>query len=238
MWAKMEINKETFWRDEMKIFGFDFSIAKPAMCYYDTDTKEMKFYCWPMETDKKSEEMLSACDIVVRNRGLIPMSDKNFDGQAMVIENTRRASELSLMIANDVKDLIGETDMNDVYVVTEGLSYASKGNQTLDLSGYKYAMLIELHRLGIRNIATMSPVSIKHIAAVGIGKKLSYEKDFMISAIKETNPTAHKFIYTLINDEESLKKKTAFVKCVDDLVDSYWAVRSLCEKQLKLFELS
>lgn len=222
----------------MKIFGFDFSIAKPAMCYYDTDTKEMKFYCWPMNIDKKSKELLSSCDIIVRNRGLIPMSDKNFNSQEMVVENTRRSSELSIIIANDVKNLIGDTDINSVYVVTEGLSYASKGNQTLDLSGYKYSMLIELYRLGIRNIFTMSPVSIKHVAAVGIGKKLSYEKDFMISAIKETNPTAHKFIYTLVNDEESLKKKTAFVKCIDDLVDSYWAVRSLCETQLKLFELS
>lgn len=222
----------------MKIFGFDFSIAKPAMCYYDTETKQMKFYCWPMEIDKKSEDMLSACEVVVTNRNLIPMSDKNFDGQEMVIENASRASKLSLMIVSDVNELIGNTSLNDVYVVTEGLSYASKGNQILDLSGYKYAMLIELYRLGIRNIATLSPVAIKHVAAVGIGKKLSYEKDFMINAIKETNPLAHKFIYTLIHNEDSLKKKTAFVKCVDDLVDSYWAVRSLCEKQLNIHELS
>lgn len=219
----------------MKIFGFDFSIAKPAMCYYNTDTKKMDFYCWPMDIDKKSNDMLSSCGVIVKNRGLIPMSDKNFNGQEMVIENTKRASEISLTIAQDVKELIGDTNMSEVYIVTEGLSYASKGNQTLDLSGYKYSMLIELYRIGIRNIATLSPVSIKSVAAMG--RKMSYEKDFMITAIKGTNPEAHQFIKTLICNDEALKKKTAFVKCVDDLVDSYWATRALCQKQLGIFDL-
>ena len=83
----------------------------------------------------------------------------------------------------NVNELIGNTSLNDVYVVTEGLSYASKGNQILDLSGYKYAMLIELYRLGIRNIATLSPVAIKHVAAVGIGKKFSHLLVFIILAV-------------------------------------------------------
>lgn len=219
----------------MKIFGFDFSIAKPAMCYYNTDTKSVEFYCWPMNIDKKSIEILKNCKINVFNRGLIPMSDKNFDGQQMVIENTKRSYELSNIIASKVKEIIEDTSLDDVYVVTEGLSYASKGNQILDLSGYKYAMLIELYKLGIRNIYTLSPSFIKHVAAMG--KKMKYDKEFMINAVKNVNPDTHEFIRSLIYNEDSLKKQTAFVKCVDDLVDSYWATRALCETQLNIFDL-
>jgi hypothetical protein len=219
----------------MKIFGFDFSIAKPAMCYYNTDTKEMKFYCWPMSMDKKSIEILSSCSINVHNRNLVPMSSNNFDGQQMIIENTKRSMESACMISTCIDELIGDTDLSDVYVVTEGLSYASKGNQTLDLSGYKYVMLVELYRLGIRNITTLTPSAIKHVAAMG--KKMRFDKEFMIDAIKTTNPEVHPFIKRLITDENSLKKQTAFVKCVDDLVDAYWATRALCENFLNVHDL-
>lgn len=221
----------------MKIFGFDFSIAKPAMCYYNTETKDMKFYCWPQGIDKKSEEKLSVADIVVTNRNLLPMSKKNYpNNNSMVLENTKRAAELSDMIAETIGNLILSTPMEDVYVCSEGLAFNSKGNQTLDLSGYKCAMLTTLYKMGVRNIYTYTPVTIKSTA--GVSKGNHYEKDYMIQALKETNPSAHKFVHTLVYDEPSLKKMTAYVPCVDDLTDAYWTVRTFLERDKKLYVLS
>lgn len=221
----------------MKIFGFDFSIAKPAMCYYDIDTKEMEFYCWPQGVDKKTEDILSAANISITNRNLPKMSKNNYpNNNIMVMENTKRAAELSDMISQTVFSLIGSTPMDEVYVCSEGLSFASQGNQTLDLSGYKYSLLTTLWKMGIRNIYTYTPVTIKSTA--GVSKGNHYEKGYMIQAIKKTNPSIHLFIETLAHNEDSLKKKTAFVDCVDDLVDAYWVVRTFMERHLKMSLLS
>lgn len=214
----------------MKIFGFDFSVSKPAMCFYDTDTKHMEFYCWPMHEDDKSIEKLKSAGININNRNLAPMSKKNFENNnIMVLEHTRRAAELSEMIANEIFKLIASTKLNDVYICSEGLSFGSKGNQTLDLSGYKYTLLTTLYKRGITHIYTYSPIAIKKIAKCS--KTGEWGKDFMIQAIKETNPTMHKFIHTLVYNDIDLRKKSNYVNCVDDLVDSYWALRTFLEKE-------
>lgn len=214
----------------MKIFGFDFSVSKPAMCYYDTKTKKMEFYCWPMHEDDKSIEKLLSAGVNIKNRNLLPLSKKNYDtNNKMVLEHTKRAAQLSDIIAEDMFKLIKNTSLDDVYVCSEGLSFGSKGNQTLDLSGYKYSLLTTLYKKGITNIYTYPPISIKKVAKCS--KQGEWSKDFMIQAIKETNPQAHKFIYSLIYNELDLKKKSNFVNCVDDLVDSYWALRTFLEKE-------
>lgn len=214
----------------MKIFGFDFSVSKPAMCYYDTKTEKMEFYCWPMHEDDKSIEKLKTAGINIKNRGLLPLSKKNFEtNNKMVLEHTKRAAELSDMITNDILYLIGSTSMDEVYICSEGLSFGSKGNQTLDLSGYKYTLLTTLYKHGITNIYTYPPIAIKKIAKCS--KSGEWSKDFMIQAIKETNPKMHKFIHCLIYKELDLKKKSNYVNCVDDLVDAYWALRTFLEKE-------
>lgn len=214
----------------MKIFGFDFSVSKPAMCYYNTDTREMNFYCWPMHEDNKSIEKLKTAGVNIFNRDLLPMSKKNFDNNIiMVQEHTKRAAELSDMIKNTLIELIGKTPLKDIYVCSEGLSFGSQGNQTLDLSGYKYTLLTTLYKAGIRNIYTYSPIAIKHTAKRS--KQGEWGKTFMIEAFQETDPTVSTFADVMIHNDTALRKKSNFVNCVDDLVDSYWAVRTFLDKQ-------
>lgn len=218
----------------MYIFGFDFSISKPAMCFYDTNTSDMKFVCWPQKVDNKTYQILSEADVKVFNRNLCPISKATFtDNISMVREHTKRAAELSELIIMSIFDILDYydcTNRNDVYITSEGLSFASTGNAALDLSGYKYTLLTTLYKRGIRNIYTYSPISIKNIA--GCSKKDQWTKTFMIDAIKKEEPY-HKFIETLKNHEDDLKKKSAYVPCVDDLVDSYWAMRTFIEKDMK-----
>lgn len=225
----------------MKLFGFDFSIAKPAMCYYNTETKEMKFYTWPSSIDKKSLTNVTnaGVDIKCRNLDTVP---KGISSTDLVRIHTERSINLASIIADDVFELIGETDLSDVHVASEGFSFMSKGNVMLDLSGYKYVLLTTLYGRGIRNLYTYSPITGKNTAkrAMGGSKdiKMEYTKTFMIDAIKCTNPKQHKFINTLVNETESLRRgKENYSVTVDDLVDSYWILRTMCEREFNIVEL-
>lgn len=225
----------------MKLFGFDFSISKPAMCYYNTDTKEMEFYTWPASLDKKSFNNVSACDVHIYNRNLDTVS-KGISSSELARIHTERSLESAIKIADDVFDLIKDTPLNEVHIASEGFSFMSKGNVMLDLSGYKYVLLSELYRRGVKNLYTYSPITGKNTAkrAMDPGKhaKFEYSKTFMIDAIKTTNPKQHKLINTLINNPEALRKGAAnYSTTVDDLVDSYWILRTMCEREFNILEL-
>ena len=52
----------------------------------------------------------------------------------------------------------------------------------------------------------------------------------MIDAIKEEERT-HKFIEILATDDSKLKKKTAYIQTIDDLVDAYWCYKTTMKKE-------
>ena len=70
-----------------------------------------------------------------------------------------------------------------------------------------------------------------------MGKKSEYGKFAMIQKITEENTSLHPFIDTLKNDSQNLKKKTAFINCVDDLVDAYWCLKTTIIKENLNIEL-
>ena len=227
----------------MKLFGFDFSVSKPAMCFYDTVTKEMKFYTWPSKMDKKSEKNVSDAGVIVKNRdlGTVP---KGLNASNLTKIHTDRSYHLAQIIADDVFELIGDTPLEKVHIATEGFSFMSKGNFILDLSGYKYVMLCELYKRGISNLYTYSPISGKSTARkvaypdAEKGEKIDYSKTFMIDTIRLTDPTKHKFIKILCETPEALKKGSVnYATTVDDLVDSYWILRTMCERDLEITDL-
>ena len=82
-------------------------------------------------------------------------------------------------------------DTEDLYYVncTDGLRVRNKAST----SG---SILTTLYKKGITKIYTYSPIAIKKVAKCS--KTGEWGKDFMIQAIKETNPNMHKFIHTLI----------------------------------------
>lgn len=219
----------------MILFGFDFSMSKPAMCCYDTNTEHVSFYTWPAQLDKKSKEIISSNDVIVRNRELDKMSKKGSNNQ-LILEHTKRATELADIIIKDMFDIIKDTPLKEVYVASEGLSFGSRGNAVLDLSGYKYTLLTELYRKGIHNLFTYPPTSIKSVAKMGRQlEKFDYSKDFMIESAKLTNPNKHKLINTLVFNSDNLKKTKNYVTTLDDLIDSYWVLRTMCEKEFNNF---
>lgn len=211
------------------IFAFDFSMSKPALCVFINN--KIYFYCFPMNIDKISKSKLENVNVIVYNRELSSIVKKEYDSHTLVIEHVNRANKLSNLILNVISNLIEKNniDKNNVIIATEGLSFASKGDAMLDLSGYKYVLLSKLQENGFNNIKTYSPITIKSVA--GCAKKGQYGKESMIYKTMEERDNIHSFIDCLKYNSQELKKKTAFVQCVDDLVDSYWCLKTTIEKE-------
>ena len=210
------------------IFAFDFSMSKPAMCVYVNN--EILFYAWPAKIDKKTEDLLNGANINVYNRNIDPINKKQYSSSSLVLEHIKRSVELSNLIINDINNIIYKYNIkkDDVIISSEGLSFASKGDATLNLAAYKQVLLNKLYENGFTNIKTYSPISIKSIA--GCSKKNNSNKLSMIDAIKMEN-FSHKFIQILAIDENKLKKKTAFISTIDDLVDAYWCLKTTIIKE-------
>lgn len=217
------------------IFSFDFSMSKPAMCAYINN--EIFFYCFPMNLDKISIEKLVNVDVNVFNRNLPSINKKLYNSNDLVIEHIKRANELSRVIIDVIFSLIKKYNLNieDIIISSEGLSFGSRGDAMLDLSGYKYVLLSKLYEKGFTNIKTYSPITIKSVA--GCAKKKEYGKLPMIAKIMEERQGIHSFIDCLKYNSNELKKKTAFVNCVDDLVDAYWCLKTTIEKENLMINL-
>lgn len=212
------------------IFAFDFSINKPAMCVFHNN--KIDFYTWPLSIDNSSYQKLINCNINVINRNLESINKKEYDSNSLVLEHVKRSSELVTLIVDTILKIVNDNniDINDVIISSEGLSFASNGDATLNLAAYKQCLLNKLYENGFTNIKTYSPITIKSIA--GCSKKGSQSKTSMIDAINNiTNIDIHNFLYTIVNNSENLKKKTAFIPTVDDLVDSFWCLKTTIIKE-------
>lgn len=210
------------------IVAFDFSCNKPAACILVNG--KYHYYAWPSNIDKVSEQKLKTCDVNVTDRRLPPLSKKDTDSTSLIIEHVTRAKSLADAIIGDVTTLLkdnGITDYSTVTVANEGFSFASNGDATLDLAGYKYILMDKLITAGFTNLKTYAPITIKSTA--GCARK-GMGKAEMIAATG-TCPDCHRFNRAIADSSYMLKKKTAYVQCVDDLADAYWCLRTAIKKE-------
>lgn len=210
------------------IFAFDFSMAKPAMV--SLINNKLEIYIWPMDLDEKSEKMISACNVNIWNRHL-PSMHKKYNEHTLILEHVERAENLAELITETIDSKLSENgimDKSDIIIANEGFSFSSRGNATLDLSGYKYILMHTLKEHGYENFKTYSSITIKSTA--GCAKKGMGKID-MINRTAEEDQDLHLFIHTLAIHSELLKKKTAFIDCIDDICDAYWCLRTTINKE-------
>lgn len=206
------------------IFAFDFSCSKPALCI--NIDGEISYAVFPAKVDKVTEEKLSSVGIEVFNRNIEPISKNNtISDSDLIIEQVSRAKTLANMIASYIVKKINEVHCPaaDAIIANEGFSFSSSGNAVLDLSGYKYILMSVLIDNGFRDFRTYAPITIKKTA--GCSKK-GMGKEDMIRAAGNSGCT-HPFNKVISSNQEILKKKTAWVPCVDDLADAYWCMRTV-----------
>lgn len=210
------------------LIGLDFSINKPAMTAYINNN--LYFYVWPSSIDNKSLQILKDNDVNITNRQLDPINIK--DSTLLNREHISRAIELSSLIIRDIKYLLTLGHPNtQTFLASEGLSFGSTGDAALNLAMYKAIFLSDVaQKLNIWNFYTYAPITIKSIA--GCSKKNQNKKEDMINAFKNEH-IMHKLMETININENSLKKKTNYIPTIDDIVDSYFCLKTLHNK-LKL----
>lgn len=221
------------------LIGFDFSINKPACTMIWKDNKNIPhhlFLIWPLKLTKKENEIYSGIeDVVLKNRNMDSINTKELSSSELALLHTKRSSSLSAMIVNDIESEIMKikninVGKDKLYVCSEGLSFASMGNASLNLATYKAVLMSDLYRqLKTENIYTFSPLSIKSVAGCA-RKKDAGEKEAMISAFMKQKDFESHFRNMLINENESMRAKKNYIHCVDDIADSYWAVRTMHDK--------
>lgn len=209
------------------IFAFDFSCSKPALCI--NINNNISYAVFPAKIDKISEEKLSSVNVKVFNRNLSPISKNNSLSESdLIIEQVSRAKNLADIIISYIIDTLNNThySIDKTIIANEGFSFASYGNAVLDLSGYKYILMSKLIDKGFKDFRTYAPITIKKTAECS---KKGMGKEEMIQAAGKSGCT-HPFNKAIINNPEILKKKTAWISCVDDLADAYWCMRTVLIK--------
>lgn len=204
----------------MNLIGFDFSINKPACCVYSNNT--YSFISWPYGFKDNLKELF-------RNSGinLIDRTDDKIKGNN-ISEMMRYEIKNAKYLANLIKESLLPFLNKNTMVAFEGLSYSSGGRSILQMGGYKYILMNELNSIvPFENMFTYSPITIKSIAGCA---KRGMGKSEVIEAFIEKGPE-HQFRTSLINKEFRNKKDTAWSIHVDDLVDSYWVIETLRDKE-------
>lgn len=210
------------------IIAFDFSCNKPAACCLIDNN--ITYFTWPLNMDDKTKDKLSMVNVIIKDRNLSSMSDSEFNEHSLIYEHVKRAKALAELIVDDIKNILmekGYTDFSNVVIANEGFSFASNGDAALDLAGYKYILMDKLVENGFTNLKTYAPITIKSTAGCA---KRGMGKAEMIAAAGE-NTQKHLFNKILCENPQALKKKTAFVSCVDDLADAYWCMKTVIKKE-------
>ena len=206
----------------MNIIGFDFSINKPAACIWAKD--QYHFYGWPYQPQKKLPKLYGDANVHILERTDDKIKGDNVSSKMRYeVKNARYLAEL---IFEDLSTFLDK----DTYIGFEGMSYGSSGDVVLQLGGYKYMIMDVFSRVvPLENMFTYAPTTVKKTAGCskrGLGKHAMIEA-FMAS------PCNHDLKDALNEDRHSFMKKgfKNFVDHLDDLVDAYYVLETLREKE-------
>jgi hypothetical protein len=206
----------------MNIIGFDFSINKPAACLFNNNT--YTFYGWPYQPQKKLPALYESAGVNIITR--IDDKEKGEDVSSKMRYEVKNARYLAELIRDTLLPYLTE----DTWIGFEGLSYGSSGNVVLQLGGYKYVIMDVLSELvPLENMFTYAPITVKKTAgcsAKGLGKGCMIE-NFIAGSNDNTLKSA-----ILANRTSFMKKGgKSFVDHLDDLVDAYYIIETLRDKQ-------
>lgn len=211
--------------------GFDFSMNKPAA----TLLYDQQFYhlIWPSDLSEKHQNIYKEHDVYCYSRGLSAVSTKDKNSQ-IVLEHTIRSTELANLIIDTldyiIDDVLKISSNTPIYISSEGLSYGSKGDAALNLATYKGVLLSKLYEKykdRLYGLYTYSPITLKATAGCAAKSKQTSKTPMIDAFMRE--PVNNKFHNGLIAGD--FINKTTYIHCVDDIVDSYWALITMIKKE-------
>lgn len=214
--------------------AFDFSINKPAATILHKG--RLYFWFWPLKLSQKHCDTYAECGVHVTSRNLKSIDTKSTETSVLALLHTIRSTDLANLIISQLDEFFENqfgyslTDSYSLYVSSEGLSFASKGDATLNLATYKGVFLSKIYEHygdNLKRIYTYAPNTLKATAGCA-SKELRKDKINMIKAFMK-EPVNHPFKDALKNNTLRLKKN--FMDGVDDITDSYWALKTMLEKE-------
>ena len=206
----------------MVLIGFDFSINKPAACVKVGNKYE--FYGWPYGLQKKLPEIYESAGVYLTVR--TDNKDKGPDVSSKMRYEVRNARYISEVIFSTLEPYLNR----NTYIAFEGMSYGSSGDVILQLGGYKYMIMDKLSELvPLKNMFTYSPITVKKTA--GCSKRGTPKSEVIESFISNSHKTQLR--EALRNERDMFLNKGGknFIAHLDDLVDSYFVLETLREKE-------
>lgn len=209
------------------LLGIDYSINSPAICVLQD---EITFFSFPRVGSIKESTMKSLidCQVIVKE---VPAEPKNTTkGKVAEFERHyfRDCLTQTEIISNELPK--GENPV----VAFEGFSFASNGNRLAQLSGYQYMLRWRLHDehcMQFDDLHIYSPMTVKSTAGKGNFKKEQMIDAFIASDDERLRNTS--FWKAISQSPELFQTKTGkWVKPIDDIVDSYWVLRTLEKNNL------
>jgi hypothetical protein len=204
------------------LIGFDFSINKPAACLKSGN--DIQFFGWPHNPRKAIVDIYKQSGVNIYER--IDDKDKGPDISSKMRYEVHNARYISEVITVSLKPWLNR----NTYIGFEGISYGSSGDVVLQLGGYKYMLMNALSEyVPLDNMFTYSPITVKKTADCskrGTPKSEVIEA-FISSSLNNSLKTA------IRKDREKFMKKGGknFIDHLDDLVDSYWVLETLRDKE-------
>ena len=208
------------------ILGIDFSIKSAAATLKSGDY--YTFYSFArkgvIKQDAKIAFAAAGVQIVESDEEPAPSSKK-----ATIAERERASVKDALKLIPNIVDRF--TEMRIDRWAIEGFSFASTGNRLAQISGYQWVLRWELIKAGldIDSFYIYSPMTIKATAGKG-----NFKKEQMIDAFMQSDdPILQNCgLYKALNTNPTLfqTKRGAWLKPLDDVVDSYWIMRTVMDQ--------
>lgn len=216
----------------MILLGFDFSINKPACTMYHNG--EYSFFVWPHKISASHMFRYMTSGVTVIDRGDDSCHDR--ENSVMTFSHIQRASALAELIFGTIEDRIDNEGLQDcdIYLSSEGLSFGSTGASALDLATYKGIFLNRMWKgfgSRLKGIYTYPPATIKKVAGC-TSKKEHRDKNSVIHAfLKESLELNNNMFYRDMVADRFLNKNRNYIVCCDDIVDSYFATKTMITKE-------
>jgi hypothetical protein len=209
--------------------GIDFSIKSPAITI--RDHSGVHFYSLP-RTDVVRED----CEIALKEAGVDIHKlwvEGKLPSNATIAMRERSSLVDSVYETNEIIDIITTATENvigsNVYVAIEGFSFGSSGNRLAQLSGYQWLLryrLLEDCHIPFQNIYIFSPMTVKATAGKGNLKKEGMIDAFLADDDEDLQENGL-WVEMKDNPLNFQNKKGAWLKPIDDIIDSYWVLRTL-----------
>lgn len=214
----------------MTIVSIDFSILYPGICI----VKDFKEFKWSAivntKITKKERENLDGLVKLYPNLSISYTSSKRKTEEEYHLTERTKLINYQELVDLIIKEILDNTEDDNIICSIEGISYGSKGNALVDISQSTGILKIKLIEEVLNNqherLFVFSPSELKNaIGAKGNAGKLDifkkFKEDPMIEAVKESD------LFKAVNSQKWIQNGDKIVSPIIDMVDSYLGVAKI-----------